>query len=61
VSTAGDFNADGYDDIVIGAKGIAYVIVGRLYTSIFEDIDLAVLGLESDSTAGSSLGFKVFL
>jgi len=33
VSTAGDINNDGYDDMIIGAKGAAYVIYGGVKSS----------------------------
>lgn len=50
VSTAGDFNGDGYDDILVGAiyanhyVGAAYVIFGKPLSSgeVFDNIDLSV-------------------
>ena len=53
VSGAGDFNGDGYDDIIIGAtkaeenrsdQGISYVVFGK--SSGFVDVDLGSLGSE---------------
>ena len=58
VSSAGDFNGDGFDDLIVGApgdspygthSGAAYVIFGK--AGGFTDIDLSSLG-ESD-------GFKI--
>ena len=59
VSSAGDINGDGYDDIIVGApkaeesgnsnEGISYVIFGK--SSTFSDINLASLA--------SSDGFKI--
>jgi Ca2+-binding RTX toxin-like protein len=68
VSSAGDFNGDGYDDLIIGAphadpngganSGSAYVIFGK--ASGFSDIDLANLsaadGLRIDGLAGYIIG-----
>ena len=64
VSFAGDFNGDGYSDIIIGAyyadpnsltsAGTSYVIFGYNSTSTSStDIDLA------SDIASSDLGFKV--
>lgn len=62
VSSAGDFNNDGYDDLIIGApdyfrlgNGNAYVIFGKSGTN-FSNIDLA-----STSLSSSSKGFQVLL
>jgi hypothetical protein len=53
VSSAGDFNHDGYGDVVIGSEAnAAYVIFGHPSTTAFSNIDLVAF------TAGS-LGFKV--
>ena len=59
VSNIGDFNGDGYDDVVIGAynaassKGISYVIFGK--ASGFSDINLASLSLtQGFSISGSN-------
>src|SRR5215475_2924466 len=74
VSSAGDFNGDGFDDLIIGAPhadpngqtdaGSAYVIFGK--ASGFGDIDLANLaagdGFRIDGswqTLGRQLGFSV--
>ena len=69
VSSAGDMNGDGIDDIIVGAAtadspnfgtdnnaGIAYVIFGRNITSgaaAFGDIDLQSI------TTGNSAGFRI--
>ena len=63
VSSAGDMNNDGYDDIIIGAyladssslsnAGESYVIFGK--ASGFTDIDL------SSDLATSGVGFKVYI
>ena len=63
VSSAGDFNNDGYDDLIIGAygadpysrdgAGTSYLIFGK--ASGFTDIDL------SSDLATSNVGFKVFI
>ena len=59
VSSAGDFNKDGYDDIIIGAPnansitGTSYLIFGK--ASGFTDIDL------SSDLATSNVGFKVYI
>ena len=63
VSSAGDFNKDGYDDLIIGAldadpysrdsAGTSYLIFGT--ASSFTDIDL------SSDLATSNVGFKVFI
>ena len=59
MSSAGDFNNDGYSDIVIAAPssrsyaGTSYVIFGK--ASGFVDIDL------SSNLVSSSVGFKVFI
>jgi hypothetical protein len=53
VSSAGDFNHDGYGDVVIGSEAnAAYVIFGHPSTTAFSNVDLVAF------TAGS-LGFKV--
>jgi Ca2+-binding RTX toxin-like protein len=73
VSSAGDFNGDGFDDVIIGAPdadpdgntdaGSAYVIFGK--ASGFGDIDLANLsaadGFRIDGPSGvqGNLGFSI--
>ena len=55
VSSVGDVNGDGYDDIIIGAysnQGKSYVVYGKSVG--FEDIDLG----DSSSFTGSA-GFKI--
>jgi hypothetical protein len=53
VSTAGDFNHDGYDDIVLGSQSDSvYVLFGHANTTAFPNIDLAAF------TAGTA-GFVV--
>jgi len=55
VSTAGDINNDGYDDIIVGAyaknsgQGAAYVIYGRS-TSLMSNIDLSSTALNPLTT-----------
>ena len=71
VSSAGDFNGDGYDDIIVGAPfdeasgtyaGAAYVIYGK--AGGFTDIDLSSLA-EADGfkiigdDSGDGVGFSV--
>jgi len=72
VSTAGDINNDGYDDIIIGAyyknnrQGAAYVIYGGQESS-FSDLDLSTTSLDPLTTgfmitgnaAGDYFGFAV--
>ena len=59
VSTAGDIDNDGYDDIIIGAplkdgsKGAVYVIYGREKLSML-NLDLNTLTLDPETT-----GFKI--
>ncbi len=62
----GDFNGDGYDDLVLGAPyestaaggaGAAYVVLGPLGRSIsLASADLVLLGEAEDSYAGWSVG-----
>jgi len=55
VNSAGDFNNDGYNDVIIGAnayntmQGVAYVIYGNL-TSSLSNIDLSSTTLDPSST-----------
>ena len=72
VSTAGDINKDGYDDIIIGApgktsnQGAAYVIYGREKSSM-SNIDLSTTTLDPLTTgfmitgnaAGDYFGYSV--
>jgi hypothetical protein len=63
VSSAGDFNHDGYGDIVIGSEANkAYVIFGHAYTTAFLNLDLAtfVAGTTGFAVSGSgTFGFVV--
>ena len=58
VSSAGDVNSDGYDDLLIGAlgeegeKGVSYVIYGR--ATPFSNIDLG-----NASSFTNDIGFKI--
>jgi hypothetical protein len=62
VSSAGDFNKDGYDDIIIGAygensnTGTSYIIFGK--KSRFNNIDLANLGEQGIRIYGAKSGDK---
>ena len=70
VSTAGDIDNDGYDDIIVGApyhntnQGVAYVIYGRATSSLL-DIDLSIAldahttGFTITGQALDHLGFSV--
>lgn len=57
MSSAGDVNGDGYDDIIITAPhtqdGIVYVIFGHSSSTPFSDIYL------SSSIAADGIGFQV--
>ena len=61
MSTAGDFDNDGYDDIIIGAQGknslhgAAYVIFGRPRSSL-SNIDLSSTPLDPLTTGFTILG-----
>jgi hypothetical protein len=53
VSSAGDFNHDGYDDVVVGtATNKAYILFGHSNATVFSDVDQATF------TTGSA-GFVV--
>jgi hypothetical protein len=53
MSSAGDFNHDGYDDIVVGSTvNKAYVLFGHLNTVLFPNVDLSTL-------SASTVGFMV--
>jgi hypothetical protein len=53
VSGAGDFNADGYNDVVIGTPADkSYVLFGHVSTTTFPNFDLATF-------AASSAGFTI--
>ena len=66
VSSAGDINNDGYDDVIIGANfadpggridaGEAYIIYGN---SIISDIDLSETDTTSPTYFSSARGFKI--
>jgi hypothetical protein len=63
VSSAGDFNHDGYDDIVFGSRGDkAYVLFGHSNATAFPNVDLSAttpgaVGLMVTGTGG--LGYSV--
>jgi hypothetical protein len=63
VCSAGDYNLDGYDDIVIGSTGNkAYLLFGHANTTSFPDIDFATFATGSAVIAVSGsggLGFSV--
>jgi len=66
VSTAGDINQDGYDDIIVGAygKNTAYVIYGRAsYTTNFDlgstPLDPATTGFMIQGVSGTQFGVTV--
>jgi hypothetical protein len=63
VSSAGDYNLDGYDDIVIGSTGNkVYILFGHANTTSFPDIDFATFATGSAVIAVSGsggLGFSV--
>jgi hypothetical protein len=62
VSSAGDFNHDGYDDIVIGSLADrAYVIFGHASSTAFSTIDLVTFldGTTRFAIIGTSIGFSV--
>ena len=56
VSTAGDVNADGLDDIVVGApfSGSAYVVFGKTTTS---PVDLALFDVNAQGVSGYRIDF----
>jgi hypothetical protein len=62
VSSAGDFNHDGYDDIVVGSLADrAYVIFGHASSTPFSTIDLGTVldGTTRFAIIGTSIGFSV--
>jgi hypothetical protein len=63
VSSAGDFNRDGHDDVVVGAlSSKAYILFGRSNSSFFPPVDLAlfVAGSAGFMVSGSGdVGFSV--
>ena len=63
VSSAGDVNGDGFDDLIIGAKdaevpGIANTSHGRAYV-VFGQSDAAAINLSAVAAVGSTLGFVI--
>jgi hypothetical protein len=62
VSSAGDFNHDGYDDIVVGSLADrSYVIFGHASSTPFTTIDLVTFldGTTRFAIIGTSIGFSV--
>lgn len=62
VSSAGDVNGDGFDDLVIGAASDAYVVFGKA-AGFTADLDLGVLdgtdGFKLTGAAGRGVGIRV--
>ena len=67
MSSAGDFNADGYDDILLGAEnadnangvstGVGYVVLGRDTNTLDTDTNGAVISLADLSVGNGVLRF----
>ncbi|MCK6531211.1 hypothetical protein L6R50_27825 [Myxococcota bacterium] len=62
LASAGDFNGDGYDDIILGnpggtSRGLAYVFFGPVHGLM--DVTAADLRLECDGDIGAQFGWSV--
>lgn len=66
VSSAGDFNNDGFSDLIVGAPGSdesgenagsAYLYFGGTSSTVFERVDLALHSSSANARFGASLAF----